>query len=441
MSVLFSPWGNQQFFDENGDPAIGWKIYTYAAGSSTPLATYTDSTGTVAQSAAIVLNALGFPTNGQIWLASGTSYKLILTDANDVEKKTEDYIVGVSSASSAVSQWQPSSVTPTYVSATSFTVPGDQTTELHVGRRLQFTTTAGVVYGTIVTSAYTTMTTVTVEMDNGLALDSGLSVVNLSILRADNPALPNSSVTRATLGLSALVGRNRIINGNFAVNQRAVSGSVVLAAGAYGHDRWKAGAGGCTYTFAASGNDTVITITAGSLMQVIEDKNIEGGTYRLSHAGTAQARVAVNGAATSGSYAAAPFTTATATANQTITVEFSTGTVSKVMLEPGTVETPFERRPYGIEYMLCRRYYKTDFSDIGCYVLSSSSNIVGWIAFDVPMRVAPSIVFSGTTISSIISGPGASNVKATGFGLAGTTNGTGSGDARITTNWTASAEL
>jgi len=43
-SVLLSPYGNgQQFFDNNGIPLAGGLIYTYQAGSSTPLVTYTDN--------------------------------------------------------------------------------------------------------------------------------------------------------------------------------------------------------------------------------------------------------------------------------------------------------------------------------------------------------------------------------------------------------------
>ncbi|MFN5350882.1 MAG: hypothetical protein ACK5A0_15345, partial [Polaromonas sp.] len=59
--------------------------------------------------------------------------------------------------------------------------------------------------------------------------------------------------------------KNRIINGQLNINQRGVSGTVTLAAGAYGHDRFKAGASGCTYTFATSANVTTLTITAGTL--------------------------------------------------------------------------------------------------------------------------------------------------------------------------------
>jgi len=45
MATL-TPFPVMQFFDDNGDPLVGGKLYTYEAGGpSIPLATYTDSTG------------------------------------------------------------------------------------------------------------------------------------------------------------------------------------------------------------------------------------------------------------------------------------------------------------------------------------------------------------------------------------------------------------
>jgi hypothetical protein len=171
---------------------------------------------------------------------------------------------------------------------------------------------------------------------------------------ADNVVLRKDGVDIVRFGgdnSGQLAGfRNKIINGNFGVNQRGVSGTVTLAAGAYGHDRWKAGSSGCTYTFATSNNVTTITITAGSLMQVIEGLNLQSGTHILSWQGTAQGRI------DSGAYGASGITgTAVGGTNQSI--EFSTGTISKVQYEEGSIATPFEHRPIGLELALCQRYY------------------------------------------------------------------------------------
>lgn len=62
-----------QFFDGNGKPLASGCIFTYAAGTTTNQATYTDSTGTVQNANPIILNSGGFPPSA-IWLSS-LSYK------------------------------------------------------------------------------------------------------------------------------------------------------------------------------------------------------------------------------------------------------------------------------------------------------------------------------------------------------------------------------
>lgn len=79
--------------------------------------------------------------------------------------------------------------TPTYVSATQFTVTGNQTANYTVNRRIKATVTAGTIYGSITVSAYTTLTTVTVVWDSG-SLDAGLSKVELGILTPTNNGIP-----------------------------------------------------------------------------------------------------------------------------------------------------------------------------------------------------------------------------------------------------------
>jgi hypothetical protein len=91
-SVLLSPYGNgQQFFNDNGVPLAGGLIYTYQAGSSTPLVTYTDNGGTIANANPIVLDASG-RTPQQIWLLTGYSYKFVLQTADAVLIQTLDNI-------------------------------------------------------------------------------------------------------------------------------------------------------------------------------------------------------------------------------------------------------------------------------------------------------------------------------------------------------------
>jgi len=95
MAVNLSPIGNGfQFFTTTGIPLAGGKIYTYQAGSSTPLATYTDNTGATANANPIVLGTDGRPSS-EIWLTYGYNYKFILKDANDNTIQTYDNLYGI----------------------------------------------------------------------------------------------------------------------------------------------------------------------------------------------------------------------------------------------------------------------------------------------------------------------------------------------------------
>ena len=83
-----------QFFDNNGLPLSGGLIYSYVAGTTTPLTTYTNNIGNVAQSNPIVLNASGRIPTGEIWLTQGDTYKFVIEDSNSVLIGTYDNILG-----------------------------------------------------------------------------------------------------------------------------------------------------------------------------------------------------------------------------------------------------------------------------------------------------------------------------------------------------------
>jgi hypothetical protein len=102
MAVNLSPVGGvaAQFFTNTGAVLTGGKIYTYAAGTTTPATTFTSSQGTTAWTNPIVLDAAGrVPTGGEIWLTDGITYKFVLRDANDVLIATYDNISGINSNS------------------------------------------------------------------------------------------------------------------------------------------------------------------------------------------------------------------------------------------------------------------------------------------------------------------------------------------------------
>lgn len=201
MSFFLSPIGNEQQLDANGNPLNGGKIQTYLAGSTTPTATYTDNTGATAQANPIILNSLGLPSS-PIWLTGGITYKFVIKDSADVTLRTVDNISGINDTTGAQTEWVTSGFVPTFISATSFSVSGDQTGVLQIGRRLQTANTAGTIYSRITNSVFgATITTVTVVNDSGV-LDSGLSSVNYGLLAPISPSLPNSVAVRDTMGIT-----------------------------------------------------------------------------------------------------------------------------------------------------------------------------------------------------------------------------------------------
>jgi hypothetical protein len=79
--------------DENGAPLAGGKVYTYEAGTTTPLVTYTNSTGGVGNQNTnpVILDSSG---RANIWLSSAYLYKFVVKDSTDALVYTVDNIGG-----------------------------------------------------------------------------------------------------------------------------------------------------------------------------------------------------------------------------------------------------------------------------------------------------------------------------------------------------------
>jgi hypothetical protein len=213
MAYGLLPIGNEQTEDANGNPYVGAQLFVYLAGSSTKATSYNDSSGSSANPNPIILNTRGEPSNASdgsrrtIWCTTGSSYKLVLAPSTDTDPPTSpiwtlDNLPVINDTTVTQSQWE-TGPTPTYVSATSFTVTGDQTSTLHIGRRVKLTTAGGTRYGFITNTAYTTLTTVTVSLDSG-SLDSGLSALAYGLLTAVNHAVPDVTLDeRVTIAIDA----------------------------------------------------------------------------------------------------------------------------------------------------------------------------------------------------------------------------------------------
>ena len=85
----------QQFFDNNGTPLSGGKLYSYEAGTTTPQATYTSVSGVAAHTNPIILDSAGRVATGEIWLTAGQNYKFVLKTSAEVTIATWDNITGI----------------------------------------------------------------------------------------------------------------------------------------------------------------------------------------------------------------------------------------------------------------------------------------------------------------------------------------------------------
>ena len=133
MTTYISPQPKLQFLDNNGVPLSGGKVYTYSAGTTTPLTTYTDYTGSTANSNPVILDSRG---ECSIWLGT-SSYKFKLTTSTDVEVWTVDNIsvltssaniTYVESGTGAVTETVQAKLRLGYVYPEDFGAAGDGTT-------------------------------------------------------------------------------------------------------------------------------------------------------------------------------------------------------------------------------------------------------------------------------------------------------------------------
>lgn len=498
MAYFLAPIINNQLFDANGDPLSGGTVEVYLAGSSTHATTYTDSTGGTPNTWPITLNTLGINSQGgEVWVLGGLRYKFIIKDSAGVVQWDPDNISGVNDTATAADQWVVYGTAPTYVNATTFTVPGDQTQTFAFGTRLKTVNTAGTIYGTVVRSTFSTTTSVVVTLDGGGALDSGLSSVSTGLLTPINPSVPTTLTTPPY--------RNRITNGAFRVDQRNAGASQTLTAAAaiaYCVDRFYASCTGANVTIrqvAGTGYQYATTITgATSNTATLFGQRIEGTncydwvgqqvnvqipisavgistvTWNAYVANTtdtfsAKTLLATGSLALTGTVETKYFSfNAGANAARGIAIEFVTGALvagqsityqGAFQAEAGQV-SQFEKVEMGDELRRCQRYYRKSYADAtvvgtstapGRYFMAGNvgNSIVGTIYFGHPMRVAPTITLwdNNGTINSTISlaAGGAATSRAATAGNITTNsfevNASVSTDVQISGQWQAVAEL
>lgn len=259
------------------------------------------------------------------------------------------------------------------------------------------------------------------------------------------------AVSIAQIGSNNVSFRNRIINGQMQIAQRATSGtsgsSVPTTAATYPSiDRWYAYATGATVTvaqvagtvpiknnLAVTGAASVTAVGVGQRIEQLNSYDLAGSTATLSVnisntllttvTWTASYATSADTWSAKTQIATGTFTVTSSLVNYTanisipsaattgIEILFTVGaqisgtwTIGNVQLEAGSTASPFENRSYGVELALCQRYYET--SD-GLVINSAWTTIINNVYWKVTKRTSPSTI---TTTVSTGSGAAFSNV-------------------------------
>ena len=208
-------------------------------------------------------------------------------------------------------------------------------------------------------------------------------------------------------GLAAVGGDNMLINCGLPINQRDFEGGA-LAAGAYGYDRWKAGAGGCNITINATTG--VFTHISGPLQQVVEAPQLAWGKKLTISVEDPSGPISVSVGGATATIAAGTgrrgvTLTPSGSGNMTVQLTAAGVTYSRPKLERGEFATPFQARDQGFEEFLCQRYaylYKQEpgnaFTNA---VVLNSTTLLAFLNFARPMRAKPSArsVASNVTVT------------------------------------------
>ena len=195
--------------------------------------------------------------------------------------------------------------------------------------------------------------------------------------------------------------RNILINGKLTINQRGVT-IAAAANGNYGPDRWK-------------------KVDASNMTQVVEDGNYSPSTeYTLSGTNVTTQQI-------------------TSPASGNWTLPNIPITATNVQLEEGSIATPFELRPYGLELELCQRYFERFVTGLAGYVNAAAGQIAPIATFKTEKRAIPTITLISNSVLVNVSNTAFDNISTLGARLIITA--TAAGTTSLMSLYSAAAEL
>jgi hypothetical protein len=185
--------------------------------------------------------------------------------------------------------WVEHSATASIASQTTFKLVGDQTSNWVAERRWRLRSGSTTRYGTVVSSSYTTETTITVTVDSG-SLSASHSLAALSAVSGNH--VPDNYLILADLAgyvTSNSLSAGKATSAEFLSNtadKLLVTDKVWSAAGSVALS-WAAG-GTTTADFSAGINFTVTTGAADSTLGVANAKTGQSGFVRITQGATAR---------------------------------------------------------------------------------------------------------------------------------------------------------
>ena len=229
MAIL-SPLPKMQFFSTGGAPLSGGKLYSYAAGTTTPLATYTTQAGTIANTNPIILDSRG---EASVWLASA-AYKLKLTTADDVEIWTVD---NISSAETFGASQFLTSVGGT-ANAITAVVTSPNFTAYATGQQFSFVAAATNTGATSLNLNGLGAKSLTKQGTNPLVAGD-IQAGQIVLVEYDGTRFQYVNYSYVPVGTGLQNNFNRIINGGFMIDQRNNGAAITGTSASFIADRWQ----------------------------------------------------------------------------------------------------------------------------------------------------------------------------------------------------------
>jgi hypothetical protein len=392
-----------QFLDDSGDPLVdGWLKFNETGTNNTDKGTFADINEQIPNANPVPLDGAGRAPN----IFGTGSYSVIsfkdsiITPGTPGDQIQQFDPVGGTLEGTAFADWNASTIYSIgdkvfgsdgldYRSITNNNQNNNPTSSAANWERIQLGRiwNANVTYGAE-DSAYGSDGKLYVSL-------AGSNLNNDPVADTGQAKWTSSSVVSIADAADIRAGRKNLLYGLGRLNTDMLTGSVVLSAAEYGHDGFRGGSAGCTYTFATSEGATTFTISAGSLEQEVLGSEIFPGanTHVMSWTGTVTGQIDGGGFAASG-------VTATLTGGTNAIVEWGTGTLVLMQLEKGGTATAIEWRSLKEERALSQELYIRwdDIDSVNAVItngsITSATAIDYVLTVPVEMAATPALVIS-----------------------------------------------